>query len=123
MARAKKAKSLKDLQAEMEALQRQIEERASQEKVAELTGSAEFKKVARAVARLGADEVASLFSAAPAPAKRKVAPKKKKTGMKVQPKYRHPENGELTWTGRGKQPRWLVEALSQGLTLEQMLIQ
>lgn len=25
-------------------------------------------------------------------------------------KYQHPENKELTWTGRGKEPKWLKEA-------------
>jgi DNA-binding protein H-NS len=28
-------------------------------------------------------------------------------------KYRHPENSELTWSGRGKQPGWLSAALEQ----------
>ena len=28
-------------------------------------------------------------------------------------KYRHPENSELTWSGRGKQPGWLRAALEQ----------
>lgn len=28
-------------------------------------------------------------------------------------KYRHPENAELTWSGRGKQPGWLRAALEQ----------
>ena len=28
-------------------------------------------------------------------------------------KYRHPENSELTWSGRGKQPGWLRSALEQ----------
>jgi DNA-binding protein H-NS len=28
----------------------------------------------------------------------------------VKIKYRHPENPELTWTGRGKEPKWLIEA-------------
>lgn len=124
MARTKKSKSLKDLQAEMEVLQQQIDEKLYKEKVTELTGSAEFKKVAKQVSRLNltAEEIVELF-AGPAPVKRRAAAPKKKTGVKVQPKYRHPDNSELTWTGRGKQPRWVVEALSQGLTLDQMLIQ
>lgn len=25
-------------------------------------------------------------------------------------KYRHPENPELTWSGRGREPKWLAEA-------------
>lgn len=28
-------------------------------------------------------------------------------------KYRHPENSELTWSGRGKQPGWLRDALQE----------
>ena len=39
----------------------------------------------------------------------------------VAPKY-HNELGE-TWTGRGKQPKWVVEALASGLTLKELLIE
>lgn len=39
----------------------------------------------------------------------------------VAPKYRN-EAGE-TWTGRGKQPKWVAEALASGLTLEDLLIE
>ena len=39
----------------------------------------------------------------------------------VAPKY-HNELGE-TWTGRGKQPKWVVEALASGLTLEELRIE
>jgi DNA-binding protein H-NS len=28
-------------------------------------------------------------------------------------KFRHPENSELTWTGRGKEPKWLQEARNE----------
>lgn len=38
------------------------------------------------------------------------------------PKYRNPENPEQTWTGRGKRPRWLQQALSQGAALEDFAI-
>lgn len=34
------------------------------------------------------------------------------------PKYRHPENPEVTWSGRGRQPRWIKEALEQGKSLD-----
>jgi DNA-binding protein H-NS len=27
------------------------------------------------------------------------------------PKYRHPENPALTWSGRGRQPSWFKEAI------------
>jgi DNA-binding protein H-NS len=29
-------------------------------------------------------------------------------------KYRHPENPKLTWTGRGKTPRWINAWLEEG---------
>jgi DNA-binding protein H-NS len=35
-------------------------------------------------------------------------------GGKVAPKYRNPENPAETWTGRGRQPRWLVAKLGRG---------
>lgn len=40
----------------------------------------------------------------------------------VDPKYRHPENAELTWTGRGRKPLWVVEALEAGKSLEDLAI-
>ncbi len=38
------------------------------------------------------------------------------------PKYRHPENPKNTWTGRGRKPKWLVEALEAGADLEEFAI-
>lgn len=35
----------------------------------------------------------------------------------VEIRYRNPANTEETWTGRGKQPRWLVAALAAGKSL------
>lgn len=34
------------------------------------------------------------------------------------PKYRHPENPALTWSGRGRQPAWIKEAIEAGNSLE-----
>ncbi len=39
------------------------------------------------------------------------------------PKYRHPENPSLTWTGRGRQPAWIKEALENGTPLDEFLIE
>lgn len=41
---------------------------------------------------------------------------------KVEPKYRHPENPALTWTGRGRKPRWIAEALEAGKSLDDFAI-
>ncbi|PWR02915.1 transcriptional regulator [Meridianimarinicoccus roseus] len=37
-------------------------------------------------------------------------------------KYRHPENSELTWSGRGRQPQWFKDALEAGAEPEDFLI-
>jgi DNA-binding protein H-NS len=41
---------------------------------------------------------------------------------KVLPKYRNPAAPEETWSGRGKQPRWLIAALQSGHRLEELRI-
>lgn len=49
--------------------------------------------------------------------------KRKKTTRKaVEPRYRNKNNTEETWTGRGKQPRWLVAELEKGAKLDDFLI-
>ncbi|WP_028916499.1 H-NS histone family protein [Pseudoxanthomonas sp. J35] len=54
---------------------------------------------------------------------RKAAPARagRKLG-KVPPKYRNPENPKETWTGRGKQPRWLAAYIAKGRDLGEFLI-
>lgn len=49
------------------------------------------------------------------------------TGKKGNPpprpaKFRHPENPELTWTGRGRQPQWFKDAVDGGAHPDDMLI-
>ena len=43
-------------------------------------------------------------------------------GKKVKPKYRNPSKPDETWTGRGRQPRWLVHELAQGKKIDGFLI-
>jgi len=72
--------------------------------------------------------IEELFGTAAAPRARKVATTKapaKTAGRKlgkVAPKYRNPANAKETWTGRGKQPRWLAELTSKGKKVEDFLI-
>ena len=44
-------------------------------------------------------------------------------GSKIAPKYRDPADAANTWTGRGKQPRWLAEYTKGGRKVEDFLIQ
>ena len=46
----------------------------------------------------------------------------KPNGTKSAPKYCHPENPAKTWTGKGRQPNWLKDALACGKALEDLLI-
>jgi DNA-binding protein H-NS len=41
---------------------------------------------------------------------------------RVFPKYRNPNEPSETWSGRGKQPRWLTTALTTGHTIEEFVI-
>ena len=40
----------------------------------------------------------------------------------VYPKYRNPDQPSETWTGRGKQPRWLVAQLKSGKRIDDFRI-
>ncbi len=45
-----------------------------------------------------------------------------KPARKVPPKYRNPADPGETWSGRGKQPRWLTALLAKGRKAEEFLI-
>ncbi|SPF77839.1 H-NS histone family protein [Pseudoprimorskyibacter insulae] len=45
-----------------------------------------------------------------------------KGGSKGAPKYRNPANLEQTWTGRGRKPGWVIEALAAGKSMDEMEI-
>jgi len=79
------------------------------------------------LARAEGYTIAELFGGA-APAAAKTVAKKPRTTTKgrklgaVAPKYRNPANPKDTWTGRGKQPRWLAAETAKGRKLEEFLI-
>jgi DNA-binding protein H-NS len=47
---------------------------------------------------------------------------KKENGQKVTPQYRNPEDSSQTWTGRGRQPRWIAAGLASGKKLDDFRI-
>ena len=49
-------------------------------------------------------------------------PQPRRRYPKVLPKYCNPLQPTETWSGRGKQPRWLVAALQSGHTLDEFKI-
>lgn len=46
--------------------------------------------------------------------------KTKRVSKKVAAVYRNPNNAKETWAGRGKRPKWVVEALAAGQSLESL---
>ncbi|WP_108485070.1 H-NS family nucleoid-associated regulatory protein [Oceaniglobus ichthyenteri] len=42
----------------------------------------------------------------------------KKKGQKNPPKYRNPADPSQTWTGRGRQPAWIKDALADNKSLD-----
>ena len=48
--------------------------------------------------------------------------KARRSYPRVFPKYRNPQTPSETWSGRGKQPRWLVAAIKTGRKIEDFRI-
>lgn len=95
---------LRDLQQQIPA---ELKRRESQEKVAVLNEVRAFAKArGYAIEDLLGKEV-------------KV---KAVSGNKVKVKYRHPENADLEWTGRGRKPKWVESWLANGSTLDNLLV-
>jgi DNA-binding protein H-NS len=40
----------------------------------------------------------------------------------VPPKYHNPDNHAETWTGRGRQPKWIAAKMAAGVTLDSLKI-
>ncbi|MFC4726824.1 H-NS family nucleoid-associated regulatory protein [Coralloluteibacterium thermophilus] len=92
--------------------------------------AATVRRQVEKVARAGGYTIAELYGAeiGSGSATRKRAATKKsaatrKSAGKVPPKYRNPANPSETWTGRGKQPRWLAAEVANGKKVEDFLIQ
>ena len=81
---------------------------------------AKKQEVAEKVRKLARDNGLNISDLMTADKQKKA--KTKKPRGKVAPKYRNPANGSETWTGRGRQPRWVADALTDGKSLDDILI-
>lgn len=45
-----------------------------------------------------------------------------KSHATVAVKYRHPDNAQLAWTGRGRQPKWMVAYIESGGSLDDLAV-
>ena len=91
--------------ADLLALQFKIEDAIARRKVEE---KAELKKKLSDLATKNGFSVEELYGKA----------RKGKSEIK----FRHPKDPSLTWTGRGRKPGWLNEAVKKGAKLESFAI-
>lgn len=98
--------SSKELAALIETASGKLSEKKEQER-------AEVKAELIALAKERGFTIAELFG----------TEKAKTPRAKVEPKYRDPSNPENTWTGRGRKPKWVAEALESGESLEDFMIE
>ena len=92
--------------------------------------AAAVRRTISALAKAEGYTVAELFGGAGAAgtagragrAPRKASSTKGRKLGKVAPKYRNPAKPSETWTGRGKQPRWMAAETAKGRKVEDFLI-
>lgn len=106
---------------ELEKLIKQAEKKLEKKRMdAVKTAQAEIQKIAKDLG-LSVDDLLQEKKARgkKAGAARKATRKKKATVRKpAKIKYRNPADSSQTWTGRGKRPVWLRDALENGAKLE-----
>jgi DNA-binding protein H-NS len=98
-------RELKDLQGRVARAIASYEDRKKKEALAELEQKA--REMGYSLA-----ELLALQGAGKAPRKR----------TQAVPKYANPANSADTWTGRGRKPRWFIEALASGRAPEELAI-
>jgi len=54
--------------------------------------------------------------------RRKLAQSYRQLSERGGPVYRNPSNSAETWTGRGRQPKWVRDALASGARFEDLAI-
>ena len=89
--------------AELLKLQERIEAAIAEKRVED---AATTKEQLRAMAEKAGFSLNDLFG--------KRGPKKGSAGVK----YRNPKDTSQTWTGRGRKPNWLVDALKKGAKID-----
>ena len=79
----------------------------------------EYKKRQKAEARAAAVAAARAYGFS---LEEVLGEEKLKKKSKIAVKYAHPQNPELTWTGRGRTPKWVTEAQNDGKNLKELEI-
>jgi len=101
----------KELEALLKRIPKEIKKRKQQEKSKLLDDIAQ-------IASKGGYSLRDLIGKAP----RSVKGKKSRRRKPVPVKYRHPEQANLTWTGRGRKPHWVTKWLDEGKTMQMLAV-
>jgi DNA-binding protein H-NS len=104
--------SIADLQAHLEAVKQAIQTRKEADKAVAKRAVADKAK------ELGFSLEELFGTRKPRAAKEQSADGR----ASVEPKYAHPENASVTWTGRGKPPKWVSEYEANGKSRDDLLI-
>jgi DNA-binding protein H-NS len=88
-------------------LQERVEAAIGEKRVED---AAVTKEALRAMAEKAGFDIKELFG--------KHGPRKGSAGVK----YRNPKDTSQTWTGRGRKPNWLVDALKKGAKIDSFAI-
>lgn len=99
----------------IEAQIRELQAKADALKNAEKPGMKQLKAVLKKY-KLDLNDVKTALAG------KKTASTSKLKGKKVPPKYRNPANKTETWTGRGRQPKWVAAAIKSGKKVEDLAI-
>ena len=102
----------KELHVLLRRIQREIDKRSQQEK------SKLLNDIAQIASKHGYS-LKDLIGKAPRSVKQGKQGRKRKS---VPVKYRHPEQANLTWTGRGRKPHWVTKWLDEGKTMEALAV-
>lgn len=89
------------------------------------------KTLLKRLQQMAADEGLTMEDLLPSAPKASAAPARKgpkqrvaaKTKTSPVPKYAHPEDSTITWTGRGRKPVWALNWVNEGKSLDDLLIQ
>lgn len=82
--------------------------------------TSEKRELEKILARLRSER--ELTQSRPVEGQSKNVARGRRSYPRVLPKYRNPNEPSETWSGRGKQPRWLTAALKAGHAIEDFVI-
>lgn len=101
----------KELQALLKRIPKEINKRKRQEKARLLDDITQ-------IASKGGYSLRDLIGKAPRSVRGRQARRRKPVAVK----YRHPEEANLTWTGRGRKPHWVTKWMDEGKTMEMLAV-